>query len=579
MKKLRKGFTIVELVIVIAVIGILTAVLVPTFTSLINKANMTADASTAKTLNTYLAADEVNGQPATMTDVVEVLDEHGYRLEKLKLRDNANTLLWDEVHNRFAVVRGSEVVYQEGELTNKAYKLWKIVDNDEDVELDNQEYSMYLTADVTVNEITAKYGVDVGKSIVGTINYETNEEQVVVIRSNNGALNINAPHATVHHYDVLDKLVVDAVDQNSYYEHGRVRVSMQVNAGHVVVEPKAYVNELIIPTAAASTTKVDIKTTGIVNTAVVDSAVATIKVEAGAEVQQVVGETENISGAGAAAATENVITKTLVYNTHVDVDGNEPAKLTMKEAIEAGAEYIVLAEDITLGKWSADDNCAVSVVADLTIDGAGHTITTTAGRGIWVDNSNVTLNVKNLKIVGNKLERAFQINGGMTGVKYYLDNCEATATYYTFNVCSNADGADIRITDSKLTGWGAINLWSYSYSVYISNSELNGVNDKTYNAAGWNDFGTVILEGDTTGQTDTHSSLIDVKIVNTKITGAQTTGNHQWLILFNQPSAANTVSLEGCTLVYTDGDADYLVLGNQNGNKLYIDGTLVESAE
>ena len=35
----NKGFTIVELVIVIAVIGILAAVLIPTFNSIINKAN------------------------------------------------------------------------------------------------------------------------------------------------------------------------------------------------------------------------------------------------------------------------------------------------------------------------------------------------------------------------------------------------------------------------------------------------------------------------------------------------------------------------------------------------------------
>ena len=42
MRKIKKGFTIVELVIVIAVIGILSAVLIPTFSSLVSKANETA---------------------------------------------------------------------------------------------------------------------------------------------------------------------------------------------------------------------------------------------------------------------------------------------------------------------------------------------------------------------------------------------------------------------------------------------------------------------------------------------------------------------------------------------------------
>ena len=42
-RKNKKGFTIVELVIVIAVIAILAAVLIPTFSSLIKKANESAD--------------------------------------------------------------------------------------------------------------------------------------------------------------------------------------------------------------------------------------------------------------------------------------------------------------------------------------------------------------------------------------------------------------------------------------------------------------------------------------------------------------------------------------------------------
>ena len=42
MKNNKKGFTIVELVIVIAVIAILAAVLIPTFTNVINKANESA---------------------------------------------------------------------------------------------------------------------------------------------------------------------------------------------------------------------------------------------------------------------------------------------------------------------------------------------------------------------------------------------------------------------------------------------------------------------------------------------------------------------------------------------------------
>lgn len=79
MKNLKKkGFTIVELVIVIAVIAVLAAVLIPTFSNLINKANMSADQIAVKNMNTILSTDEVsNGKPATVVEAQKVLKLNG----------------------------------------------------------------------------------------------------------------------------------------------------------------------------------------------------------------------------------------------------------------------------------------------------------------------------------------------------------------------------------------------------------------------------------------------------------------------------------------------------------------------
>ena len=65
MKKLlnKKGFTIVELVIVIAVIAILAAVLIPTFSNVIDSANKSSDLSEAQnTLKAYTAYTSSKGQ-------------------------------------------------------------------------------------------------------------------------------------------------------------------------------------------------------------------------------------------------------------------------------------------------------------------------------------------------------------------------------------------------------------------------------------------------------------------------------------------------------------------------------------
>lgn len=56
MKKTNKGFTLVELIIVIAVIGVLAAILIPTFANVIEKANRKSAFSDAKNaLQIYLA--------------------------------------------------------------------------------------------------------------------------------------------------------------------------------------------------------------------------------------------------------------------------------------------------------------------------------------------------------------------------------------------------------------------------------------------------------------------------------------------------------------------------------------------
>ena len=52
----KKGFTIVELVIVIAVIAILAGVLIPTFSGIVNKAKLNAALQEAKTIMTNYTA-------------------------------------------------------------------------------------------------------------------------------------------------------------------------------------------------------------------------------------------------------------------------------------------------------------------------------------------------------------------------------------------------------------------------------------------------------------------------------------------------------------------------------------------
>ena len=151
----KKGFTIVELVIVIAVIAILAAVLIPTFSSLVKTAQTSSDISLVKNLNTSLTTSEIlDGKNVTFTDALNDVKEDGYNVTKLTPTNSDNDILWHEESNRF-VLRikdkyescGSGVVVDE----SKLYKLWKIYNEVEELESD-PVYSIYWNADESLPE-------------------------------------------------------------------------------------------------------------------------------------------------------------------------------------------------------------------------------------------------------------------------------------------------------------------------------------------------------------------------------------------------------------------------------------------
>ena len=109
MKKFnRKGFTIVELVIVIAVIAILSAVLIPTFSSLIRKANISSDTVLCKNLNTALNIAEVENKIEDFDDVIDAIKEHGYLIANLNAKTNGCFFVWEEETNQILLVDSKE---------------------------------------------------------------------------------------------------------------------------------------------------------------------------------------------------------------------------------------------------------------------------------------------------------------------------------------------------------------------------------------------------------------------------------------------------------------------------------------
>ena len=99
----RSAFTIVELVIVIAVIAILSAVLIPTFGSIIESANKAVDTQLVAQINTVLAIEDVLG--GGVNDAVEiqkVVKENGLKLQT----KSKGQYIWYDIENKRVVLGG-----------------------------------------------------------------------------------------------------------------------------------------------------------------------------------------------------------------------------------------------------------------------------------------------------------------------------------------------------------------------------------------------------------------------------------------------------------------------------------------
>lgn len=105
MKNNKKGFTIVELVIVIAVIAILAAVLIPTFSSVINKANQSSAMQEARTAYLNYLADH--------DELITGNNAHMF----IKLTKGETTYIFEADNGKFEPVEaaGTPVLWVNGE--------------------------------------------------------------------------------------------------------------------------------------------------------------------------------------------------------------------------------------------------------------------------------------------------------------------------------------------------------------------------------------------------------------------------------------------------------------------------------
>lgn len=179
----KKGFTVTELVIVIVVIAILAAVLIPTFVSLINKANMSADEQAVRQMNTILAAEEVSDKPATVTEAKDILIANG--ISDFAPTFESNTYYWVGADNRVLLWTADEEDATKGAVTFPKESVKKYKDLTEpSVDWFN------LLEDLTVINVTPAEGETLYQALLDDVKSISTDEHVVLSMPKNATINL-----------------------------------------------------------------------------------------------------------------------------------------------------------------------------------------------------------------------------------------------------------------------------------------------------------------------------------------------------------------------------------------------------
>ena len=235
----RKGFTIVELVIVIAVVGVLSAILIPTFVSLVAKANDANDESLVKNINTVLAMSKgEEGPNSTMQDALDDALEGGFKVENLTPRGGRD-IVWNSQTDEFELLDRAPDTEPE--------KYFKIFDSVAALQAETK-YSTYLNSHETYEgTLVVTAGFDAGTNqVIQNVEYKntSGRKKNVKIRTNTGNLTVNGELDTVSHYGTGKVLTIESVAMTDCYHEYGVFGEAEIQAGKLIVEEAGFVATL-----------------------------------------------------------------------------------------------------------------------------------------------------------------------------------------------------------------------------------------------------------------------------------------------------------------------------------------------
>jgi len=243
-------------------------------------------------------------------------------------------------------------------------------------------------------------------------------------------------------------------------------------------------------------------------------------------------EYNTIADALAAADGNTIYLGEGTYNETINVPANGNVSIHAGNGLYA--DDIIINKPVTAAAGStldmknvtvkgASDGAGIDVTAStVTLDG----VKSSGNRGINVwEGSKVTIKNSEMIATGG-YSRGINVGEGSNN-EVTVEGSKIKADYYAFNLIGSCDAATITVKDSEVTtGWAITNIWGNNNNVEYDNCILNSINDKTYNADGWNNFQAFVYN---VGNGFVASNNT-VTVRNSNVSVSATTGNKQALI-------------------------------------------------
>ena len=472
-----KGFTIVELVIVIAVIGILSAILIPTFVGLVNKASVSADVMTVKNINTQLKiSEETNGKPETFSQMLSAASEAGYDVNKLNPTTDGYSIVWDMSQNLlFLYDKDGNLADNQAETPSENKSdLWSMTTETpaENLAENSIAGNVYLNNN-SVESVTVSYGIEVSGET--DVNFTTSNSGTYNVVLNGGNLTVNAGNATVNSYGAKNQVTVTAVDMNnSYHEFGTVNGNVYLKKGHLSIENNSHVYAVVITASSVNDVMVDVKNASSVETGVaatsseVASALANnsnFNIPADKQVTEVV-DSETASKYAGGFGTE--------ISPYLIADESQFNSITY---ISSKLQYFKLINDINFTKYNGTGDYYIVNRFKGVLDGDGHSITlplNPTADTIWnalFNNTYYGTILKNLNVYYTGFD---SLNENSQSWINLVSNTKGSTTFENINLY-NANNTILKI---KGNNYGL--LASYAWDTTNGSCSNNVINCNNY---------------------------------------------------------------------------------------------------